>query len=135
MSNRGYKAEIKEVVGITLTAKEKIALTVSDSSIALDAYLEENGEFDINNIKGMVTISVHNEKAKGDKDYDKYIIVAEDGTMYSTGSASFVDTFLEIFDTMMEAKANGEVDTWGVHVFRRPSKNYTGKYFLTCSVI
>lgn len=130
MENRGYSAEITEVVGLDLTKKQIVAITTSDTSLPLDAYVEEHGEFEIENISGYVKVQIHNEQAKGeDKDYAKYIILTDDGESYSTGSESFMNTFINIFENM-----EGE-DDWGIKVLRKPSKNFSGKYFLTCAVI
>lgn len=128
MENRGYSAEITEVVGLDLTKKQIVAITTADDSLPLDATAEQ-GEFEINNILGYVKVAIHNEKANGDKDYTKYIILCEDGTSYSTGSESFMNTFITIFNQM-----EGE-DDWGIRVLRKPSKNFSGKYFLTCAII
>lgn len=130
MENRGYSATIAEVVGVELTKKQIVAITTSDASIALDAYVEENGEFVINDIAGYVTVNIHNEKANGDKDYTKYIILTKNGESYSTGSESFMNTFADIVSDM-----EGESEAWGVKVIRKPSKNYSGKYFLTCAIV
>ena len=130
MENRGYSATIEDVVGVELTKKQIVAITTSDDSTPLDAYVEENGEFIINNIAGYVRVAIHNEQAKGDKDYDKYIILTNSGESYSTGSESFMNTFADIMDNM-----EGETEAWGVKVLRKPSKNYSGKYFLTCAIV
>ena len=130
MENRGYSATIEEVVGVELTKKQIVAITTSDVSTPLDAYVEENGEFIINNIAGYVRVAIHNEQGKGDKDYDKYIILTNSGESYSTGSESFMNTFADIMDNM-----EGEKEEWGVKVLRKPSKNYSGKYFLTCAIV
>lgn len=128
MENRGYSAEITEVVGLDLTKKQIVAITTADDSLPLDATAEQ-GEFEIDDILGYVKVSIHNEKANGDKDYSKYIILCADGTSYSTGSESFMNTFISIFNQM-----EGEKD-WGIKVLRKPSKNFSGKYFLTCAII
>lgn len=76
-----------------------------------------------------VKLSVHNEKSK-DKDYDKFLIVAKDGTRYVTGSKSFVTAFMDIVSEM-----DGTGEEYAVKVFRLPSRNYSGKEFLTCSIV
>ena len=53
----------------------------------------------------------------------------KDGTKYVTGSSSFWSSFEEIYTEM-----EGEDEEWGVRVYRSPSKNYTGKDFITCSI-
>lgn len=130
MENRGYSATIEEVVGVELTKKQIVAITTSDASTPLDAYVEENGEFIINDIAGYVKVAIHNEKANGDKDYSKYIILTNSGESFSTGSESFMNTFADIVSEM-----DGVTEEWGVKVLRKPSKNYSGKYFLTCAIV
>lgn len=76
-----------------------------------------------------VKLSVHNEKSI-DKDYDKFLIVAKDGTRYVTGSKSFVTAFMDIVSEM-----DGTGEEYAVKAFRLPSKNYSGKEFLTCSIV
>ena len=130
MENRGYSATIEEVVGVELTKKQIVLITTADDSTPLDAYVEQNGEFIIDDIAGYVKVAIHNEKAKGDKDYSKYIILTNSGESFSTGSESFMNTFANIISDM-----EGESEPWGVKVFRKPSKNYSGKYFLTCAIV
>lgn len=127
-TERTYSAQIVETYGVELSKKEQLAITIGDNSLALDAEAE-GGPFVITGIRGYVKVAIHNDKAKGDdKDYSKYIILTENGN-YSTGSESFMNTFIDIFENM-----EGETD-WGIEVIRKPSKNYNGKYFLSCTVI
>lgn len=126
-TERTYSAQIVEAHGVELSKKEQLALTIGDNSVALDAEAE-NGSFVITGIRGYAVLAIHNDKATGDKDYVKYIIITENGN-YSTGSESFMNTFIDIFENM-----EGESD-WGIEVIRKPSKNYNGKYFLSCTVV
>ena len=71
-------------------------------------------------------IRVHNDKSS-DKEYDQYIIVDKDGTKYLTGSQSFWASFSEI-----EKEMEGE--EYDLKVFKLPSKNFAGRYFLTCDI-
>lgn len=126
-TERTYSAKILSSYGVELSKKEQLALTIGDNSVALDAEAE-NGSFVITNIRGYVVLGIHNDKANGDKDYTKYIILTDNGN-YSTGSESFMNTFIDIFENMED-----ETD-WGIEVIRKPSKNYNGKYFLSCAVV
>lgn len=74
-----------------------------------------------------VLLDVHNETAKGDKDYRQVVIVDVDGTMYCTGSNTFINNFLDIAEEL-------EGEDYSVKVLRKPSKNYSGKEFLTCVI-
>lgn len=72
-------------------------------------------------------LSVHNDKAKN-PDYTQYIIVDRDGTSYLTGSENFYNNFISIAEEM-------EGEEFEVEVYRKPSKNFSGKEFLTCKLI
>ena len=76
-------------------------------------------------------INVHNEKSDT-KDYTKIVIVDGDsGIKYTTGSMPFITTFEDIMQEMEDA---GETD-FSLKVYAKESKNYKGKYFITCSII
>ena len=76
-------------------------------------------------------INVHNEKSDT-KDYTKIVIVDGDsGIKYTTGSMPFITTFEDIMEEMEDA---GETD-FSLKVYAKESKNYKGKYFITCSII
>lgn len=110
-----------------LSAKEKVMCKDTTGCTGLDeATRMENVKLDPD---FWVKLSVHNEKSK-DKDYEKFLIVCKDGTRYVTGSKSFITSFLDI---MSEMQGSGE--EFAVEAFRMPSKNYSGKEFLTCSII
>ena len=115
-----------------LTAKEKIMLKDTSNAFSLDELTQEaqfNNEKLILNIDYYVTIDVHNDKAD-DKDYQQFILVDKEGKKYYTGSTSFINNFIDIFDELTEA---GEEVT--IEIYRKESKNYKGKEFITCSVV
>lgn len=109
-----------------LTAREKIALKDTADAIKLDE-ATKNGKVEIEPAFYAV-LSVHNEKL-ANPDYEQYIVVDVNGTKYTTGSTSFFESFTEIFDALMD-----DTEPYTVIVSRIPSKNYTGKEFLTCSL-
>lgn len=111
-----------------LTKKEQLQLRDTAGALSLDTE-SQAGPLDIMP-ELYALVEVHNEKAKGDKDYQQFILVDKDGYKWYTGSRSFIDSFLEIAGEMV-----GESEPWGVRVIRRESKNYSGKTFLTCTVI
>lgn len=126
-----YKAKVCEA-SRELTAKEKIKLKDTSNAFSLDEMTQEaqlNNEKVILNIDYYVTIDVHNDKAD-DKDYQKFILVDKDGKKYYTGSTSFISNFIDIFEELTEA---GEEVT--IEIYRKESKNYKGKEFITCSVV
>lgn len=112
-----------------LSVKEKIAIKDTTNAIGLDEATNE-GEVIID-YDYHVILSVHNEKSDN-KDYNKTVVVAKDGTRYVTGSESFTTTLDDIVDEMIDA---GEGDNIVIKVYRRDSKNYKGKQFITCSLV
>ena len=122
----GYEASIREA-SKQLTAKERIAIKDTSNCIQLDEATKA-GKI-VFSPDYYAIISIHNEKSD-DKEYEKYVVVAKDGQKYCTGSRSFLDAFIGIFDEMLE-----EDEAYEIEVYRVPSKNYKGKEFLTCSIV
>lgn len=122
---KNYKVEIKES-SKELSARERISLKDTTNAIKLDEALAE-GNVIITPVDYAI-LGIHNEKAD-DKDYENYIIVDKSGTKYVTGSSSFWSSFIEIYEEM-----KGEDEEYSILAYRVESKNYKGKYFLTCSI-
>lgn len=123
----GYSVKIAES-SRELTAKEKIKLKDTGDAIKLDEATVEGAL--IIKPTGYVVLDVHNEKSDN-VDYKNYIIEADNGNKYVTGSESFWSSFKDIFDEMEDA---GETD-YEIKCYRLESKNYKGKFFLTCSIV
>lgn len=128
-NDRGYRATIVEGAA-GMTKKEQIMFLDLTDCVSLDEATKE-GPIEIDNIgdNSYAVINVHNEKAEN-KDYTVLVLIDEKGIRYRTGSESFYNAFRDIYDQMQ-----GSGETWGVKAFRKPSKNYAGRDFLTCSVI
>lgn len=122
---KNYKVEIKES-SKELSARERISLKDTTNAIKLDEALTE-GNVIITPVDYAI-LAIHNEKAD-DKEYENYIIVDKDGTKYVTGSTSFWSSFIEIYEEMKD-----EYVEYSILAYRVESKNYKGKYFLTCSI-
>lgn len=120
-----YKVEIKES-SRELTARERISLKDTTNAIKLDEALAEANV--IITPVDYAILTIHNEKAD-DKEYENYIIVDKSGTKYVTGSSSFWSSFIEIYEEMQD-----ENEEYSILAYRMESKNYKGKYFLTCSI-
>lgn len=75
-------------------------------------------------------LRVHNEHSKDNKDYTVYIVQDETGAVYKSGSKSFFTTLTNIIDDMSDSE-----EEWAVNIYTKPSKNYKGKDFITCSVV
>lgn len=120
-----YSVAIKEV-SKQLSAKERVMLKDTTNCIKLD----EATQLEPVHIKPAyyAVLEIHNDKSDS-PDYDNYIVVAEDGKKYITGSKSFWSSFTNIMTEMEDCD-----EEWGIEVYRVPSKNYKGKDFITCSI-
>lgn len=114
-----------------LTAKERIKLKDTSSATPLDTAVSDDTALTISPI-AYALLDVHNEKAKGDKDYSQLLILDANGDKYTTGSNSFMNSFFDIWSEM-DFETTGEA--FDIKIYRRPSKNYAGKSFITCSII
>ena len=126
---KGYEVNIVSATK-DLSPKEKIKLKDLSNSINLDNATQEQGKVVIN-YDYHVILEIHNEKSKDRTDYQNVVVVDKDGTKYNTGSESFLTTLEDITGEMLSA---GEED-FSIEVYRKDSKNYKGKQFITCSVL
>lgn len=122
----GYSVEIKET-SKELTAKERIALKDTSNATKLDEACNE-GEVIITPV-AFAVLGIHNEKSDN-KDYENYILQDASGEKFVTGSVSFWNSFMGIYNEMA-----GEDEEWSIKTYKLDSKNYKGKKFLTCSII
>lgn len=125
-----YKVEVKSA-SRTLTAKERIMVKQLSSAQRLDE-LTQDGPVYIH-ADAYAILSVHNEKSKGDKDYETMVLLDTDGSLYVTGSASFRNAIEDLWDDYKELADSGEEISF--KVFRLPSKNYKGKEFISATII
>lgn len=116
-----------------LTTKEKITLKDFNDCVGLDTVVTNDQGFIIDP-DVIVEVQVHNERAKDDKDYTTIVILDKDGTKYSTSSNSLRDSISDIMDELADLDENDRADL-KIKVFKKPSKNYSGKYFLTATVV
>lgn len=110
-----------------LSKKERVMYKDASDCKRLDEETSLNGRIRIKPVLWL-ELSVHNDKAKDNKDYSQYIIVDNDGQAYLTGSQNFYNNFLGIAEEMDD-------EEFEIEVYRRPSKNYNGKEFLTCKLV
>lgn len=127
----GYSVEIIES-SKELTAREKISAKDFSNATALDTELMDANASIVITPSAYLILNVHNEHSKNDKDYKKYLIIDTAGNKFVTGSESFFTAFKDIFDAMSK-DAPGE--EYSIEVYKKPSKNYQGKHFLTCSIL
>lgn len=126
---KAYEANIK-VASKELSAREKLKLKDLSNSTNLDALTQAEGKVIIN-VDYYVILGIHNEKSKERPDYDNIVVVDKDGNKYNTGSTSFMTALTDILDELADA---GETDCT-IEVYRKESKNYKGKDFITCSIV
>lgn len=127
-----YSATITET-SMELTAREKVMFKDTQNAVSLLDLAKDakaNGaKAIVENIKGYVVLDIHNEKSD-DVDYKNYLVVDGNGDKYVTGSASFMNSFMDIFKEMKD-----ETEPWSIQLNLLPSKNYKDKEILTCSLI
>lgn len=128
---QGYSVTINES-SRELTAREKIAFKDFTNAISIDSELVGENDSLQFSPAGYVILGVHNEHSKNDKDYKKYLFIAKDGNKYVSGSESLFNSFIEIFNQMKEDAPD---EDYYIEVYKRPSKNYSGKHFITCSIV
>ena len=126
--NRTFTATII-ASSFEMTPIEKVKFKDTNDAVALDQATSEKPL--IIQPKGWVKLHIHNEKSD-DKDYENFIIVDSNGQRYKTGSASFVNSCMDIWEELEEATENGE--EWFLKIYQSPSKNYAGRNFLSCCV-
>lgn len=123
-----YNVTIIDVVGKdTLTAKERISIKDFGNALPIDEATESAPL--VIDFAYYVVCSVHNE-ASDNPDYDKCVIVDKDGHKFITGSQSFINALRNIVMEM-----SGESEPFSIEVYKKDSKNYKGKKFITCSIV
>ena len=127
--SKSFEVKIIET-SMELTHKEKVMLKDTSRAFKLDEVCDSGNEIQIKPV-GYARLSVHNEKA--DKpDYEQILVIDESGEKYITGSSSFCRSFSEIWDEMVNDA--DEKEEWSLIIYKKDSKNYKGKQFLTCSI-
>ena len=111
-----------------LTVIEAIKLKDLADAENINGIVDAAGNIDIT-VKMYAKVRVHNERSD-DQEYEQLVILADDGRKYYTGSKSFMESFESLADELAE---HG-IFEFTVHCFGRESKNYKGRYFLTCSL-
>lgn len=122
----GYSVKVAES-SKELTGKERVAIKDITNAIKLDAVVEVGERFTIKPSYTAI-LEIHNEKSEN-KDYKVFVLVNENGEKYITSSESFITSYKDIAEEM----ANEE-EEWGIDVYKVESKNYKGRYFITCSI-
>lgn len=127
-TNRTYKAELVSATR-ELSAKERVAVKMFIGAEQLDELTKRDENGVLIDIDYVAVVEVYNEKSDN-KNYNKYVYVDKDGTMYISGSETLYRTYEEIAEEM-----EGEQEPWSIKVIRMESTNYKGKDFLTCMLV
>ena len=110
-----------------LSHKERVRMKDTTNALSLDRVTQDGPV--LIDLDFYAVLNVHNEKSES-IDYTVCILVDKAGTKYRTGSPSFLTALDEIMVDMADCD-----EPWQLEISRRPSKNYKGKEFLTCSVV
>ena len=123
-----YEVTIKEA-SFEMSARDRLRYKDTSTAIALEEATKENPLI-ITNPTNYVVLEVKNDKVTdGDSTYTKYVIIDSAGNSYITGSASFWNSFWNIFTEMQ-----GEAE-YSIEVHQYESKNYRGKNFIKCNIV
>ena len=122
----GYNVTITKT-SKELTHKERVRMKDTTNALSLDEVTKDGPV--LIDLDFYAVLNVHNEKSES-IDYTVCILVDKRGIKYRTGSPSFLTALDEIMVDMADCD-----EPWQLEVSRRPSKNYKGKEFLTCSVV
>lgn len=124
-----FEAKIIRSSRENMTAREKIALKDTTNAQSLEELTREN-PFVIT-VHEWAVIHVNNDLSDS-KEYDKYIIVDPNNLKFVTGSPSFWNALSAIIDELSDANDH---DDFTIEVVQRPSRNYSGKTFLSCALV
>ena len=117
-----YRVEILSA-SKELSTRERIQLKDTSECVSLDKFSQEPFAKDAEiPVKGYAILSIHNEKAKGDTDYEQLVIISDEQN-FITGSNSFRTSFMDIYSEM-----ENETEPWSIRVIRKESKNYSGEF-------
>lgn len=110
-----------------ISKRERVKIKDTSNAVKIDEATAE-GDFVIKPDVYAI-LQIHNAKSKDNPDYRNIVILDDAGNKFVTGSPSFIKSFIDIWNEM-----EGEED-WEIVCYQRESKNYKGKYFLSCSVL
>ena len=127
-TNKTYSAKLVSATR-ELSAKERVSVKMFIGAEQLDELTQRDENGVLIDIDYVAVVQVYNEKSDN-KNYNKYVYVDKDGTMYISGSETLYRTYEEIAEEM-----EGEQEPWAIKVIRMESTNYKGKDFLTCMLV
>ncbi|MBO7731597.1 MAG: hypothetical protein J6S67_03570 [Methanobrevibacter sp.] len=122
-----FTVEIKES-SKEFTKRERVMLKDTGNCIKLDEVVAIDCPLTITPAAYAI-LAIHNS-AGSNPDYTNIVIIDTNGNKYITGSPTFTNKFLDIWVEMYD-----ENELFDIEVYKKDSKNYKGKTFLSCSVI
>lgn len=127
MANDMYSVEILEASS-ELSKREKVMFKDTSNAVKFDDVVTPEQGITITPT-GWVKLAIHNPKGER-KDFENLVITTYEGEKFVTGSPTFIEKFLGIWEDMYDPNEDFQIE-----VFKRDSKNYKGKQFLTCAVV
>lgn len=121
-----YSSEIIESMK-PLSGKEKVRFKDLTASKKLDEEVTEEASLLVA-LDNYIKLHVHNSKSEN-PDYDVMIVIDKEGNSYYTSSETFMRALESVINDMED-----ETEEWGIEVVKKPSSNFKGKFFLTCTV-
>ena len=134
---KGFSAKIVNCSKEHLTRKEMLMYSDTTGTTLIDDMIDGDNGFIIKP-DFWAEIEVNNENAKEgqSKNYINFIVHdSNTDTTYRTGSQSFIDAFLNIWEIMVIDCPEDEKEDFEIKIFAMKSKNYNGKDFYTCAVV
>lgn len=122
-----FSVEISET-SREFSKRERVMLKDTGNAMKLDEIVDLDKPIIITPTAYAV-LNIHN--SKGDNpDYTNIVIFDEDNNKYITGSPTFCNKFFDIWGEMYDPD-----EPFQIEIYKRESKNYKGKTFLSCSVV
>ena len=126
---RAFSVKIAET-SADFSIEDRIRIKDTRDSVSLEKISRDGAK--VLEICAYAVLNVHNERSE-DKDYKQYVFIDKDGNKYMTGSTPFFNSFLEIWEELDDAEI--PTDCRKFKIYQLPSKNYTGRNFVTCSYV
>lgn len=124
----GYSVKIIETSFTDLTTKQRVMLKDTTNAVKIDDVVTPDNPL-VLDICDYAVIQIHNENSD-DKEYKQYMYITTDGMKYVSGSVSLFTSFLDIYEEMEDSN-----EEYQIKIYKMPSKNYTNKHFITCSIV
>lgn len=124
---RDYNITISES-SRELSARDRIRMKDLGLAHKLDSEIEDVDSRLTVTVKDYAVLAVHNDNSEN-KDYKIYVLEDVNGERYYTGSETMFDSFYDIWNELHD-----DEPSFDIVIYKQPSTNRQGKYFLTCSL-